>query len=147
MRQKGHRPTPIIVTPDGARRLVEAAGNVSVEASHQRTQGTIDGWIWSRATMMMQPDQGREFRASVVDERLQGLVAELIATPGRRVTAEFDVVTTYPRGDVGSARRSYVLTGIEGLAPQPSLEDVESAPPIDPRIPGGGIADDELPPF
>ena len=95
----------------GASRLMEAAGQVAAEVSESTLAGVVDGWTWSTATMRFLPNDGAPISVVVPPEH-QASTATYNADHGRIVRVKLQVVTTYPAGDVVSARRAYSLLGL-----------------------------------
>lgn len=52
----------VTLSEGGAQRLVHAAAITDAEVASERIEGTVDGWIWSEATLLFQPITGRRFR-------------------------------------------------------------------------------------
>jgi hypothetical protein len=98
----------------GARKLLDALDNREVETSVVTVDGQVDGQRRSMGTMWFSPVVGTPIEASVVQQELLEKVAALSASASS-ASATFTVVAKYPPGTVGSARKSYILTAIEGL--------------------------------
>jgi hypothetical protein len=98
----------------GARKLLDALDNREVETSVVTVDGQVDGQRRSMGTMWFSPVVGTPIEASVVQQELLEKVAALSASASS-ASATFTVVAKYPPGTVGSVRKSYILTAIEGL--------------------------------
>ncbi len=118
------------LTAQGAARLALAASQENSETRTQVVAGSTDGWTWSDSTMRFVPDSGRPFNAAV-PQALESAVALANADRDNRVLASFRVTTTYPKGDAGSGRNSYLLLTLQPLTTQALLS---------------GLQMDELPP-
>jgi hypothetical protein len=115
LRQRGHDPSRIRLTPSGASMLIDAASDDVGERQQVTLSGVIDGQRRSLSAMWFQPDSGRAFEAAVTQPGLLDHVAELAALPDQRVRAVFTVFVRYGEADSEHARRSYELTDLEPL--------------------------------
>lgn len=112
---RGREIQPIVISPDGAARLVRAVGEQAAQTEPKTIPGAVDGWTWSKSVMDFQPNSGRAFRA-VVPPDLQETVAAINGQPDHDAVGRFMVTTQYPSGDFNYQRKTYVLKEIHAVA-------------------------------
>lgn len=112
---RGRELQRVVISPNGAARLVEAVGDQAATVEPVKLSGAVDGWTWSKSVMDFDPASGRAFRA-VVPPELQESVAAINGQPNHNAVAHFTMTTTYPSGDYNYRKTSYVLTSIEADA-------------------------------
>ena len=122
LRQRGHMPSPLSLSPAGASYLIDVLRAEIIETQEDPPiTGVIDGQRRSLSAMWFQPDRGRSFEAAVLDPELLVLVAELAAhqTP---VRCTFRVFISYGPSDSAHARRSYELLRVEPASQDGQIE-------------------------
>ncbi len=111
LRRPTESPVEVKIDEAGARHLLEALDSRDSETSEVILSGVVDGQRRSLGTMWFVSTTVPPIEASVVQQELLDDVAKLSAS-GHSAKAKFTVVSKFPPGSRGSARRSYVLTSI-----------------------------------
>jgi hypothetical protein len=112
-----------VLTPRGARQLVEATSTSRTESKTVVILGYVDGFSYSAATMDFKPSHGRLFSAAVPEPLHDEVTRRLAEDHERLIRAQFVEVTAYAEGGVGVVRRGYeLLSMIEEQGPQLELD-------------------------
>jgi hypothetical protein len=115
LRRPTEAPVELTMNKSGARQLLDALDNRDSETTTVTLTGIVDGQRRSHGTMWFVSTTVPPVEASVVQQALLDDVAALGAS-GSLAEATFTVVSKFPPGARGAARRSYVLTQIHEVS-------------------------------
>ena len=120
LRRPNEAPVPLHINRTGAKQLLDALESRESETSTLTLTGVVDGQRRSLGTMWFASSAVAPIEASVVQQELLEQVA-LLGASGDTAEARFTVVTRFPPGARGAAKRSYVLNSIAAL-PTPAAD-------------------------